>query len=80
MVRSPSFAFAIWAGVAALNELNARLLDALEGDGRVFITGTQLNGQHVIRACIINHRMVREDIDFLLQTIRDVAAQVELSG
>lgn len=63
---------------AALNDLNARLLEALERDGRVFITGTQLNGQHVIRACIINHRMVRADIDFLLQTIRDVAAHVEL--
>ena len=58
---------------AQLNTLNARLLDALELDGRIFITGTLLRGKHVIRACIINHRTGRADVDFLLATIRSVA-------
>ena len=54
--------------------LNQRLIPALEKDGRVFITGTKLNGELVLRACIINHRKQKSSIDYLLQVIRDVAA------
>jgi aromatic-L-amino-acid/L-tryptophan decarboxylase len=57
---------------ASLDEINTRLLAALEDDGRVFITGTRLEGGQVIRACIINHRIVRQDIDHLLQVIREL--------
>jgi glutamate/tyrosine decarboxylase-like PLP-dependent enzyme len=56
--------------------LNQRLIPALEKDGRVFITGTKLNGEFVIRACIINHRKQKEDIDYLLNVIRDVAKRI----
>ena len=56
-----------------LDVWNARLPDALEKDGRVFITGTRLHGRPVLRACIINHRFARADIDYLLEVIRDVA-------
>lgn len=52
---------------------NARLPDALERDGRVFITGTRLHGRPVLRACIINHRLATTDIDYLLAVIREVA-------
>lgn len=58
----------------ALNRLNGELLRALEADGRVFITGTDLDGQRVLRACIINHRMAEPDIDYLIAVIREVAA------
>jgi len=56
-----------------ITELNERLIPALEKDGRVFITGTRLNGEFVIRACTINHRKRKEDIDYLLNVIREVA-------
>jgi aromatic-L-amino-acid/L-tryptophan decarboxylase len=55
-------------------DLNQRLLPALEADGDVFITGTKLNNQQVIRACLINHRKQKSSVDFLLATIRRVAA------
>jgi aromatic-L-amino-acid decarboxylase len=58
---------------AQLDALNAELVAALERDGRVFITGTRLHGRQVLRACIINHRIAKQDIDFLLDTIREVA-------
>lgn len=61
----------------ALNQLNQRLLMALERDGRVFITGTKLNGQQVIRACIINHRIQRSDIDHLVEVIREVGQKLQ---
>jgi len=59
-----------------LNQLNHRLVNALEQDGRVFIPGSQLHGQTVIRACLINHRKQQAHVDYLLRVIRDVASQI----
>lgn len=56
--------------------INQRLIPALEADGRIFIAGTRLNGEFVLRACIINHRKSEASIDYLLDTIRDVAAKI----
>jgi aromatic-L-amino-acid/L-tryptophan decarboxylase len=57
----------------AITDLNQRLILALETDGRVFITGTKLNNTFVIRACLINHRKDKASVEYLLDTIRDVA-------
>jgi aromatic-L-amino-acid decarboxylase len=46
--------------------LNSWLLDALEKDGRVFLSGTKIHGMKVLRACSVNHRLLREDVDYLL--------------
>ena len=37
-------------------KVNEALIPALEKDGSVFITGTRLNKEFVLRACLINHR------------------------
>ncbi len=55
------------------NDFNQKLIHALEQDGRVFIPGSQLHGQTVIRACLINHRKQQKHVDYLLDVIRDVA-------
>jgi glutamate/tyrosine decarboxylase-like PLP-dependent enzyme len=55
-----------------LDELNSRLLEALEKDGRVFLSGTKIHGKRALRACSVNHRLRREDVDFLLDVIREV--------
>lgn len=55
-----------------LNDLNSRLLDALEKDGRVFLSGTKIRGKRALRACSVNHRLQRADVDFLLEVIRQV--------
>jgi len=60
----------------AITVLNQRLIPALEADGRVFITSTKLNGEFVLRACIINHRKTEKSIEYLLDTIRDVASKL----
>jgi glutamate/tyrosine decarboxylase-like PLP-dependent enzyme len=57
-------------------DLNQKLIPALEADGRVFITGTKLNNEFVLRACIINHRKTEASIAYLLDTIRDVASRL----
>jgi glutamate/tyrosine decarboxylase-like PLP-dependent enzyme len=56
-----------------LDGLNERILRALEGDGRVFLSGTTINGKTALRACSVNHRVRQEDADALLEVIRDVA-------
>ena len=50
----------------AINQLNESLITALEKNGKVFITGTKLNGQFVLRACFINHRKTKASTDYLL--------------
>lgn len=58
-----------------LDRLNENMIGALERDGRVFITGTRLHGRRVIRACLINHRMRPEDLDYLVGVIRQIGAE-----
>lgn len=60
-----------------ISTLNKQLIPALERDGRVFITGTKLNGEFVIRACFINHRKSIATTDYLLNVIREVGQQLE---
>ena len=62
----------------AIVSLNKNLIPALEKDGRVFITGTTLNGEFVLRACLINHRKNKDTTDYLLEVIRDVGQSLML--
>ena len=61
---------------AEIADFNRRLIPALEADGSVFIAGTKLNNQFVLRACLINHRKQKASVDFLLATIRRVALEI----
>lgn len=62
----------------AINQLNKKIIPALEEDGRVFITGTTLRNTYVIRACLINHRKTKESVDYLIKVIREVSKPVLL--
>ncbi len=62
-----------------INGFNRRLIPALENDGRIFITGTTLNDQFVIRACLINHRMHEGTVDYLVKVIREVASTIAIN-
>ncbi|MFN0203189.1 MAG: pyridoxal phosphate-dependent decarboxylase family protein [Bacteroidia bacterium] len=53
-------------------DFNQHLVPLLEADGRVFIMGTKLNGEFVLRACLINHRKDKASVEYLLETIREV--------
>jgi len=54
--------------------LNKRILERLQLGGQVFLTSTELNGRFVLRACIVNYRSTREDVDRLLAAVRQSAA------
>ena len=55
-----------------LSLLNERLMTDLQRDGRVFCSNAVLEGNYVLRACIVNFRTEATDIDALL----DVAAEI----
>ncbi len=57
--------------------LNERLLEAVEQDGRYFITGTHLGDRTVLRACCVNHRTDAQDIEGLLPVLRELGKGIE---
>lgn len=58
------------ADEASLASLNRALLERLQLGGEAFLTSTELDGRFVLRACIVNYRSRREDVDRLLAAIR----------
>jgi aromatic-L-amino-acid decarboxylase len=56
--------------------LNRRLLERLQLGGEAFLTSTELGGRFVLRACIVNHRSTREDIDRMLDAVRAIGREL----
>jgi glutamate/tyrosine decarboxylase-like PLP-dependent enzyme len=52
--------------------LNRRLLERLQLGGEAFLTSTELGGRFVLRACIVNYRSSRGDIDRMLDAVRAI--------
>ncbi|MHB8625020.1 MAG: pyridoxal phosphate-dependent decarboxylase family protein [Aggregatilineales bacterium] len=61
---------------AALSTLNKKLLETVQREGIVFLTSTELHGQTVLRACIVNFRTTPADLDTLLDVIAEVGARM----
>lgn len=70
-------AFRLRRGTADdLNELNRRFLRGINARGRVYLTGTVLDGNFAIRICVLSFRTHRERIDLCLEDIRAAAADM----
>ena len=63
-------------GEEALDLLNDGIVDRVETDGRVFLTGTKIKGKSALRVCFINHRTTQDDIDFLENVVSDIGHKV----
>jgi glutamate/tyrosine decarboxylase-like PLP-dependent enzyme len=57
---------------AQLNELNARLGDALRADGRVFVGTTTYAGKTALRPAIVNWQTDTRDVDLLVDVTREL--------
>jgi glutamate/tyrosine decarboxylase-like PLP-dependent enzyme len=55
---------------AELDALNRRVLDRVQAAGEAFLTGTELAGRFVLRACIVNFRTEESDLDRLIAALR----------
>jgi len=56
-----------------LEEINERILEDIENDGRIFFAGTRIDGKASLRINLTNHRRTKEDIDFLFKVLREIA-------
>jgi glutamate/tyrosine decarboxylase-like PLP-dependent enzyme len=54
-----------------LNQLNARLMRAIQRAGRAYLSNASLRGSYALRACITNFRTTRSDIDKTLDIVRE---------
>lgn len=58
----------------ALDALNARLVDAVNADGTLYLTQTTYQGQYVLRVSIGTTMTRAEDIDIAYNRIVEIAA------
>ena len=61
-----------------LNDLNRRVGEAILDDGRVYVGTTSYDGKVAFRPAIVNWRTRQEDVDLLVDTVRDLGSR--LSG
>ncbi|MDZ7691827.1 MAG: hypothetical protein U5K69_11990 [Balneolaceae bacterium] len=59
-----------------LNEVNNRLINKLEADGHVFLTGTEINDKTVLRACLINPR-TKKHINQLIRIVKELGSELK---
>ncbi len=58
------------------DQFNKQLIDALQKDGRVFVSSTRINGQFVLRVAILNFRTHRDTIDLTIEILDDAAKRL----
>lgn len=63
------------AGVPDVEGLNRALLPIVQASGEAFLTGTELEGVFVLRACIVNFRTTEQDLDRVLDAIAAAGEQ-----
>jgi aromatic-L-amino-acid/L-tryptophan decarboxylase len=62
------------------DEYNQRLLNAVQRDGRVFITSTRLNGQFWLRLAILCPATHREHIDLALEILKEKSKRIQVGS
>jgi aromatic-L-amino-acid decarboxylase len=62
---------------AQLNRLNERIMHQVQRGGRAYLSNAMLRGKFALRACIINFRTTRADIDLTLEIAREAAKEIE---
>lgn len=66
-------------GEGTIAALNRALLERLQLGGEAFLTSTELRGRFVLRACIVNHRSRRVDVDRMLDAVRAIGRDLARS-
>ena len=59
-----------------IDQLNTRLLETIEADGRIFFAGTKIHGRVSLRISCTNHRRTKSDIDFLISVLRELGSKL----
>lgn len=65
------------ASQEALNDLNRRLLTALQCSGEVFLSNAVVDGNYLLRACVVNFRSTGADVDAVPHIVVRLARTLE---
>jgi glutamate/tyrosine decarboxylase-like PLP-dependent enzyme len=63
-----------------LDELNARLGEAVLAEGRVYMGTTRYGGKVAFRPAIVNWRTQEDDVDLIVDVVRELGAQLTGRG
>ncbi len=59
------------------NEFNKKLIEAIQKDGRVFLSSTMLNGTFTIRLAVLSFRTHLSTINLTLQVLKEKVAELQ---
>ncbi len=57
-----------------LDELNEKLLVAVQRGGSSYLSNARVRGKFALRGCVLNYRTTRKDMETLLEDVRRVGA------
>ncbi len=60
-----------------VNAFNRKLLDRTHRDGRMFVSGTVLDGEFTLRGCVTNYRSTLADAAVCVETVVELGEQLE---
>lgn len=63
-------------GEAELNDLNVKILKRVQLGGRVYISNATIHESFALRACIVNHRTTRADVEAVVDEVVKVGHAV----
>jgi glutamate/tyrosine decarboxylase-like PLP-dependent enzyme len=56
---------------------NERLVEAVQADGKVFISSTQINGKFVLRLAVLHFRTHLDRVDYVLELLKRLAIEMD---
>lgn len=60
----------------SLDKLNERVMYAMQRGGKAYLSNATLRGRFALRACLVNFRTTRRDIDITLDIVRQTADEL----
>jgi aromatic-L-amino-acid decarboxylase len=63
-----------------IDQLNTSIMHAVQRGGEAYLSNATVKGRFALRACIINFRTTRADVDALLQIVREEARTLSDRG
>jgi glutamate/tyrosine decarboxylase-like PLP-dependent enzyme len=59
------------------NEFNRKLIQAIQHDGRIFLSSTQINGEVSLRLTVLGFRTHLETVELALEILQQKAKEIE---
>lgn len=62
------------------NEFNEKLIQAIQRDGRIFLSSTRINGEVTLRLAVLGFRTHLDTIELALEILRQKVKEIEAQG